>query len=409
MTPATVQEQDIGKPRNPYYEKDIVYIFKHSRWILNSIGIWPSFLKNSNQFQQNFSIGLCNIVLLFAILPFTLHLTVEEKSWEMRLKLIAFLTFCWISLFKYWSLVSCKRNLKYCIEFIQHDWREVEQTEDRQLMLKYGSVGRNLTILCLVFMYSGGFMYHTVMQYAIGTFVDGNNRTIKPLVYPTYSGLFDPQAWPFYELVYAVHSVNGYIIYSITVGACGLAALFATHICGQIDIMILRLQNLAQVEVYTDLHPRLVRIVQHHIRTIRFSTMVGTLLQEVCFLEFIGSTFIICLVEYYTITDWEVNNRISVITYATILVSLMFNIFILCYIGDLLVEKTGNVGSLCFMIDWYKLPVGTMRSLIMIMAMSNNPTKITAGHIADLNLSTFGGILKTSLAYLSFLRTAEMS
>ncbi|XP_076640670.1 odorant receptor 4-like [Halictus rubicundus] len=408
MTPAIVQERNSDRPRNPYYEEDIVYIFKIIRWILNSIGIWPSLVENNNKFHQKVSVGLCNFVLLFAIIPFTLHFTVEEKSWAIRLRFIAFLVFCWISVLKYWSLVACKPNLRYCIEFVQHDWKEVEQGEDRILMLKYGNMGRNLTILCLVFMYSGGFMYHSIMQYAIGSYVDEHNRTIKPLVYPTYSRLFDPQVSPIYEFVYAVHSVNGCIVAAITVGTCGLAALFVTHICGQIDVMIQRLQNLAQLGVNTDLHPQFIRIVQHHVRTIRFSTVVGTLLQEVCFLEFMGSTFIICMLEYYTITDWEVNNRLSFITYSVLLVSLMFNIFILCYIGDLLVEKTSNVGSLCFMIDWYKFPVDTMRSLILIMAMSSKPTKVTAGQIAVLNLSTFGGILKTSLAYLSFLRTAEM-
>ncbi|XP_076642130.1 odorant receptor 4-like isoform X2 [Halictus rubicundus] len=408
MTPVIVQQQNTDKPRNPYYEKDIVYIFKHSRFILNFLGIWPKLLKNSNQYQQNVSIGLCNVVLLFAIIPYTLYFTVEEKSLMIRVKAVGSLCFCWLSLLKYWVLIACRPTLRYCIEFVQHDWKEVEKTEDRELMLKYGNVGRNLTILCLVFMYSGGLMYLTIAQYAAGTYVDEHNRTIRPLVYPTYSKLFDVQVRPVYELVYAVHSLNGCIVSSITVGTCGLAALFVTHICGQIDVMIQRLQNLTQLGVHTDLHPKLIRIVQHHVRTIRFSSSVGKLLQEVCFLEFIGCTFVICLLEYYTIMDWEVNNTLSLMTYAMLLVSLMFNIFILCYIGDLLVEKTGNVGSMCFMIDWYKFPVGTMRSLILIIAMSNNPAKITAGHIADLNLSTFGSILKTSLGYLSFIRTAMM-
>lgn len=54
--------------------------------------------------------------------------------------------------------------------------------------------------------------------------------------------------------------------------------------------------------------------------------------------------------------------------------------------------QTGNVGILCFMIDWYHFPVDTMRSLILIIAMSGSPAKISAGQIADLNLSTFGNV-----------------
>lgn len=142
------------------------------------------------------------------------------------------------------------------------------------MMMKYGKTGRNLTVLCIVFMYSGGAIYHTVMQYAIGTFVDQNNRTIKPLVYPTYSALYDVQKSPVYELVYIVHCMCGYVIYSVTAGACGLAALFTTHACGQIDIVLSRLNDLVDGKMdkrNVDLNKRLIEIVEHHLRILRYN------------------------------------------------------------------------------------------------------------------------------------------
>ncbi|KAK1131489.1 hypothetical protein K0M31_017773 [Melipona bicolor] len=33
------------QPRNRNYEKDIVYVTRHNKWVLNSIGIWPALLK----------------------------------------------------------------------------------------------------------------------------------------------------------------------------------------------------------------------------------------------------------------------------------------------------------------------------------------------------------------------------
>ncbi|XP_078051664.1 uncharacterized protein LOC144477798 [Augochlora pura] len=301
MRPLAGQVRRVDKPRNPHYEEDVVYVFKPCKWILKSIGLWPDFLEDTNKLLQKFAIGLWNVILLFAIVPFTLYLAVEEKNMMIIISLIGLETFCWLSVFKYWSLIACKPILKHCIESMQDDWKKVELSEDRDLMLKYGNVGRNLTILCLVLMYSSGFMYQTMAQYAIGTYVDENNRTIKPLIYPTYSGLFDPQMSPFYELVYVVHSLCGYVLYSITVSACALAALFATHVCGQIDIMILKLQNLAKEKRNKNLRPRLAKIVKHHIRTLKFSATAETSLQQACFLEFLGSAFLICMVEYYAI------------------------------------------------------------------------------------------------------------
>ena len=149
----------------------------------------------------------------------------------------------------------------------------MELHEDREMMLKYGRVGRNLAIVCIVFMYTGGTIYHSVLQYTIGTFVDEHNRTIKPLVYPTYSALYDVQSSPIYELVYVLHCMCGYVMYSITAGACGLAALFATHACGQIDIVVSRLNDLVHGErnkATSNPDARLIEIVEHHLRILRY-------------------------------------------------------------------------------------------------------------------------------------------
>ncbi|XP_003700935.2 odorant receptor 13a-like isoform X2 [Megachile rotundata] len=392
---------------NLNYENDIIYVTKYSRWILMSIGIWPGSLKGSAKFLSKIAIGFGNLVLFFAIIPFSLHIVLEQKDTVIMLKMLGFLSFCLISVLKYWALAMRKPKIERCIELMQTDWKQVEFRRNRHMMLKYGKVGRDLTILCIVFMYSGGTIYHTIMQYAIGSFIDEHNRTIKPLVYPTYSALYDVQKIHVYVLVYTVHCMCGYVIYSVTAGACGLAALFATHTCGQIDIVLNRLNGLVDGNLmrHDDLNERLIEIVEHHLRTLRFSAMMETVLQEVCFLEFVGSTFMICLLEYYTIVDWKQSNTIGLTTYTLLLISLTFNIFILCYIGDLLIEKSTSIGTSSFEIDWYRLPTKTIRGLILIIAMSNNPVKISAGGIVTLSLSTFVNVLKSSLGYLSFLRT----
>lgn len=82
-----------------------------------------------------------------------------------------------------------------------------------------------------------------------------------------------------------------------------------------------------------------MEIIKHHTRILKFSAVVETVLQEVFFLEFVSSTFVICLLEYYCITDWEQKNIISLTSYILLLISMTFNMFLLCYIGDLLIEK----------------------------------------------------------------------
>lgn len=52
--------------------------------------------------------------------------------------------------------------------------------------------------------------------------------------------------------------------------------------------------------------------------------------------------------------------------------------------------QSSQIGSVCFMIDWYQLPAKTVRSLVLVIAMSSHPIKISAGRMIDLSLATFG-------------------
>ena len=140
-------------------------------------------------------------------------------------------------------------------------------------MLKYGKIGRNLTIYCALFAYSGNIFYVTILQYAIGSQIDDNNRTIRMLLYPTYSGFFDVQRSPIYEFVYVLQCLCTFLLNAVTCGSCGLAALFATHTCGQIDVIMSQLDDLVDgkfSEKKNNSNTRLTEIVQHHIRIIKY-------------------------------------------------------------------------------------------------------------------------------------------
>ncbi|XP_011705952.1 PREDICTED: uncharacterized protein LOC105461168 [Wasmannia auropunctata] len=57
------------------------------------------------------------------------------------------------------------------------------------------------------------------------------------------------------------------------------------------------------------------------------------------------------------------------------------------------------------MIDWHRLSGRKGLDLILIIAASNTSIKLTAGNLFELSLSTFGNVVKTSVAYLNMLRT----
>jgi len=52
------------------------------------------------------------------------------------------------------------------------------------------------------------------------------------------------------------------------------------------------------------------------------------------------------------------------------------------------------------MIDWYQLPAKSVRSLILMIVMSNQPMKISAGRMIDLSLATFGTVRNCSFLFM---------
>lgn len=137
-------------------------------------------------------------------------------------------------------------------------------------MLKYATTGRRLSMISATSMYIAGFIFHTILPFCTEHKI--NNQTIRPLVYPTYSKFFNTQASPIYEIVYLAHYMCGYTMYSVTAGSCGLAAIFATHACGQIEVIMSRLEDLSQgknFEQLSDVNQRIALIVKNHVRILR--------------------------------------------------------------------------------------------------------------------------------------------
>ena len=140
-------------------------------------------------------------------------------------------------------------------------------------MLKYGKIGRGLIVYCAVFLYCGNLFYITILQYAIGSQLDDDNRTIRILIFPMYSGLLDVQNSPIYEITYILQSLCSFIINAVICGCCGLAALFSTHACGQIDVIISQLNDLVDGKFSKKnctSNTRLMEIVQRHTKIIKY-------------------------------------------------------------------------------------------------------------------------------------------
>ncbi|XP_043596776.1 odorant receptor 4-like [Bombus pyrosoma] len=389
--------------KNNHYQNDIHYTLQMCQWLLKLIGMWPLVNNHTSRLERLLSIIvmiICFCSIFFIILPSGHHFFFVEKNLYMKMKMLGPVSFCVFATVKYSYLALKGAFLQRCIRQLKNDWKRVQDPSHRAIMLKYAGISRKLITMCAVFIYTGGMSYHTVAQF-LSKERTRENYTVRPLAYIGYDPFFDAQSSPMYEIVFFLHCFAAMVMYSITTVAYGLAAVFVTHVCGQIQIQIVRLQNLVESKD-RDLFAVIVR---DHVEILRFSKNIEDALYQICLTEIVECTINMCMLEYYSLVEWANSDLIATLTYMTLLTSFTFNIFIFCYIGELLSEQCSEIGTVSYEIDWYNLPAKEAYNLILLISISQYPPKLTAGKIIELSLNTFSSVAKTSLVYLNLLQT----
>ncbi|CAL7936639.1 unnamed protein product [Xylocopa violacea] len=314
------------QPENRDYEKDIHYTMQMPQWLLKSIGVWPLVYKHTSRLEQLVSVFLmatCFFSLFFIIIPCSNFIFSIDKDIHTKVKLLGPVSFSMTSAMKYVYLGLKGPFFKNCIQHVERDWRIVQDPTYRATMLKYVTISRNLVIVCIIFLYTGGMSHHTIEQFLSKDRNKGNN-TVRPLAYPGYDAFLDVQSSPTYEIVFSIHCLAAMVTHTVATAAYSLAAIFVTHICGQVQIQITKLQNFVGMrKKLDDGRDRLAVIVHDHVQVLSCSL----------------------------------------------------------------------IGTVCYEIDWYNLPAKEAYNLILLIAVSQYPPKLTAGKIIELSLDTFGSML----------------
>ncbi|XP_076236551.1 odorant receptor 4-like [Calliopsis andreniformis] len=391
-------------------EKYLKLSIQWNRWLLKPMGLWPKSPRASIARKLLYWLinATCYGLISFLFVPCTLYVMLEVKDVYNKLKLSGPLIFCVTAYAKYYLLISQERDIRECVEQIRQDWRTVTHVKDRDIMLANANFGRRLVILCAFFTYSGFMFYYIIVPISVGKVTaEDQNFTYIPLPLPFSTYIADTRHSPLNEILYSLQMFAGVLLHGIPAAACSLIAIFAVHACGQMEVLMSWLEHLVdgREDMCKTVDKRVATVVDQHVKILKFLVLIEKVMKQVSLAEFLGCTLDMCLLGYYIIVEWNSKDVTVAATYIVILLSLISNIFIFCYIGELIIERCTKVSETTYMIDWYRLPGKEKLDLILVMAMSNSTMKLTAGNLVKLSLTTFSDIIKTSVAFLNMLRT----
>ncbi|XP_053999902.1 odorant receptor 22c-like [Hylaeus anthracinus] len=398
----------ISQPEEQEFRRYVNLSIEWNRWLLKPIGAWPHSL-NISWIEKCFTWlvhVVCYGLISFIFIPCTLHTILDVEDTYNKIKSFGPLSFCVMNFIKYYSLIFHVNDIRKCIKYIEWDWRNIKHVEDRSIMVANANFAKRLVKFCTFFVGGSFVFYHIVVPINVGKVVD-ENLTFIPMVWPCSRLIVDTRHSPVNEIFLSIQVLAGLVIHTIAAGTCGLIAAFSVHVCGQIKVLMCWIRYLVdgRSDMCKTVDGRIASIVCHHVRILKCVALIEKTTTQISLVEVSGSTLGICLLGYYIIMEWKANDLAASATYSVILVSYLFNIFIFCYIGELVAELCRSIGEMSYTIEWYRLPRRRRPGVILIIAMSNATMKLTAGGMIKLCFTSFSDVVKTSVAFLNMLRT----
>ncbi|XP_018311180.1 odorant receptor 22c-like [Mycetomoellerius zeteki] len=400
-------------PERETPQKHIDYCLQFNQWFLKPIGAWPEINDPSPgcKIMILLQIFICTSIIAVPTVTCILYVLLETENVQQKLSTIGPLLNRFMSSMHYWVLLKRSDDIHKLIRHMEKDWSLVQRIDEREVMLQHAKFGRFVTIICGIMMQGGCLLFGLGQSMRTATITIGNETfTTHLTTCPIYSKIIDTRFTPLNEVAIVLQNVIILIISFCTAGGCSLAAAFAIHACGQLNVLYMWLHELVENQATENNKARqkLTAIVEHHLRILSFISQLESIMHKAAFVELTGCTIALCLLGYYTVTIWEALDTAKITSYLFSYLSMSFNIFIYCYIGEIVTEQCKLVGEMAYMTDWYNLHHTTARGLILIIARSNNVVKITAGKIFHLSIATFGDVIRTSVVYCNFLRTMTM-
>ncbi|XP_053973307.1 odorant receptor 82a-like [Hylaeus volcanicus] len=390
------------------YNQDYECSIQVNRWFLKPIGAWPR--TNESTGTDRFLVKLLNLVchslIVFTFAPCALFILFEDTNLEVRMNAIGPMSHWLMSELNYCCLLLRANDIRSCLKHMENDWKVARQPEHREMMLENAKFGRFIACIAALCMNLGVCSYTIITGFRKTVFHVGNETlSMFQLPCPFYTKLLDVRFSPVNEIVLGMQLMSVFIANSVTVGACGLAAVLATHACGQLDVVMSRLDNMVDSRKGQTSDSKLAYIVEHHLHALSLVLRTEKVMNLICLVELVGCTLNLCLLDYYFLTE---KSKETLAIYAIVYVSMTFNIFIFCYIGERITDQCTKVGKRAYMTNWYCLPHKTAAGLILLISRSSMVTKITAGKLVNISLATFGDVFKTSFTYFNMLRTVAM-
>ncbi|XP_032681353.1 uncharacterized protein LOC116848900 [Odontomachus brunneus] len=314
------------------------------RRMLKIIGLWPPDNRNLRQIVKLKFQRLCSIItLLFVVtVPSLISLI---KVWGNMILMIDNMQY---------SLPLSMTVLKICIiwykqevltpliDMVEGDWAQVKIKEERYVMLKCARIARAIAV-CGMFMVFIGMISLFGLPCLKIRKRDATNLTEfeKHLPLPTYY-LHDVTKSPQYELTLLAQTFVASMGALSYIAIDNLFGVLAFHVCGQLEILHLRLKHMKKYPNYDEV---LKYNVQDHTRLIRSIEIIDDTFNLMLLALVLYFAILFCLQGFLIVNVIKQKNQLSVMQWAWIFITtiaFLLHMCLYCAVGEILLRQVSE-------------------------------------------------------------------
>nr|XP_050868541.1 odorant receptor 9a-like [Vespula vulgaris] len=152
-------------------------------------------------------------------------------------------------------------------------------------------------------------------------------------------------------------------------------------------------------------HEGMKELILRHYRLIRLTEELESNFNYPIMQQLMGSTVHICIAGFYVLTSNVMEDTVQFILFIAYFFSVISTLFIYCFIGECFIQESMNFDKAIYNYEWYNLSPTEAKFFLICMIRTQKPQCLTSGKFTILSLTIFTDILKTSMGYLSVLRT----
>ncbi|KAL7299702.1 hypothetical protein TKK_0007457 [Trichogramma kaykai] len=307
------------------------------------------------------------------------------------------------AIFKLISISTTGAKFIGIYRMIARNWRNTTDKVERSILENYSLISKRLSLI-YINAFAGTATIVTQLPFfpLLLNVIIPLNESREPMIVINTDYSITPYTKSVHLWVH--YSLTGIVTAAVFIATDATFLLVVFQILAIFEIVKQRIRQavlVAKENSEQKSYGILIKAVQLHYDAIQFLQLTDEANSLQFFAGLAGTIFTISfgsislLIRMDAYADFF---RIGVLT-----TGYLFQLFILCLLGELIINSSSELFIIPMLTDWHDLPIKSKKLILIFMGRTIRPSFYTAGGLYTMNVQNFAAIIKTAVSYIAVI------